>query len=57
MIAMKGSRMSKKKLTGIVLALVLAAVHPARAQQDAQTVGVPVSYESPPTGRCPRPTG
>lgn len=46
--------MNSKTLTGIVLALVLAAVQPARAQQSTETVGVPVSYELPADGPLPQ---
>ena len=46
--------MNSKTLTGIVLALVFAAVQPARAQQSTPAVGVPVSYELPSDGPLPR---
>ena len=46
--------MNRKTLAGIVLALVLAAIQSARAEQGTQTVGVPVSYSLPTDGPLPR---
>jgi hypothetical protein len=48
--------MNIKTLTGIglAIAIVFAAVQPARAQQGAQTVGVPVSYVLPADGPLPQ---
>jgi hypothetical protein len=48
------NEMNIKTLTGIGLAIVFAAGHPARAQQGAQTVGVPVSYVLPSDGSLAR---
>jgi flagellar hook assembly protein FlgD len=39
--------MNSKTLTGIGLALGLAAIQPASAQQSTESVGVPVWYELP----------